>query len=171
MATALRGTRRWPRSAKHCCANSTTRSKTIAAVSRDGVRFLADAYRRIGAASAAAGHSRFEEGSEHFWAYAYEHTTGAHHVHGELISFAVVALAHVQDNDPERALSIVSRSQVRANPADLGISFETFARCLEDLATYARAEGLDMSVADYAPITRRQIDSAWRFVEAIPRRT
>jgi glycerol-1-phosphate dehydrogenase [NAD(P)+] len=66
----------------------------------DGIRWLADCYRRIGAACAALGHSRFEEGSEHFWAYAYEHATGVHHVHGELISFAVVALAHVQDNDP-----------------------------------------------------------------------
>lgn len=143
----------------------------IAAVSDAGVRFLVDAYRRIGAACAAVGHSRFEEGSEHFWAYAYEHATGAHHVHGELIAFAVCALSHVQDNDPERAMSIVRRAQVRAHPADLGIGEADFTHCLESLAAYARTEGLDMGVADYRPISRAAADEAWHFVNTLPRRS
>jgi glycerol dehydrogenase-like iron-containing ADH family enzyme len=141
----------------------------VAAVSDAGVRFLVDAYRRIGAACAAAGHSRFEEGSEHFWAYAYEHATGAHLVHGEVIAFAVCALSHVQGNDPDRAMSIVRRAKVRAHPADLGIDRTDFARCLEGLAGYARAEGLDMGVADYRPITPAAVDAAWEFVASLPR--
>ena len=141
----------------------------IAAVSDDGVRFLVDAYRRIGAACAAAGHSRFEEGSEHFWAYAYEHATGAHPVHGEIISFAVCALAQVQGNDPERALAVVRRSGVRAHPADLGISHDDFSHCLAGLAAYARAEQLDMGVADYRPITATAVDDAWRVACSLPR--
>ena len=60
-------------------------------VSADGVRFLADVYRHIGAACAAVGHSRFEEGSEHFWAYGYEHSDRRQPVHGEIISLAVCA--------------------------------------------------------------------------------
>jgi glycerol-1-phosphate dehydrogenase [NAD(P)+] len=137
-------------------------------VSDTGVRFLADAYRRIGAACAAAGHSRFEEGSEHFWAYAYEHATGAHPVHGEIISFAVCALAHVQGNDPERAMAIVARSGTRANPTDLGVSREQFVGCLLGLAAYARAESLDVGVADLRPITTEQAEAAWSFVERLP---
>ena len=140
----------------------------IAGVSEDGVRFLVDAYRRIGAACASAGHSRFEEGSEHFWAYAYEHTTGAHLVHGELIAFAVCALSHVQGNDADRAFEIVRRSRVRAHPADLGIDHETFAACLTNLAAYSRAEHLDMAVADYEPITNAMIADAWQFVNGLP---
>ena len=142
----------------------------IAAVSDDGVRFLADAYRRIGAACAWAGHSRFEEGSEHFWAYAYEHATGAHPVHGEIISFAVCALSHVQGNDPERARRIVERSHVRAHPADLGITEEAFASCLLELAAYGRREGLDQGVADFVELTPSHVDGAWAFVSALPRR-
>lgn len=141
----------------------------IAAVTDEGVRFLADAYRRIGAACAAAGHSRFEEGSEHFWAYAYEHATGAHPVHGEIIAFAVCALACVQDNDPQRAVRLVERSGVRAHPADLGISEADFRRCLLDLGTYARAEGLDVTVADLRPITAAHADAAWATVQTLPR--
>ena len=141
----------------------------IAAVSDDGVRFLADAYRRIGAACAAAGHSRFEEGSEHFWAYAYEHATGAHPVHGEIISFAVCAMSHVQGNEPDRAARIVQRSKARAHPDDLGITHDDFVRALEGLAAYARAEQLDMSVVDLRPIDRAAVDAAWTFVQSLPR--
>lgn len=138
-------------------------------VSADGVRFLAHAYRRIGAACADAGHSRFEEGSEHFWAYAYEAQTGVSQIHGELIACGVVAMSVVQGNDPARAADIVSRSGVRAHPADLGISETQFRTALTELAAYARAENLDRSVADLSRVTDDQVSSAWRAVCALPR--
>jgi glycerol dehydrogenase-like iron-containing ADH family enzyme len=139
-------------------------------VSADGIRFLAHAYRRIGAASALAGHSRFEEGSEHFWAYAYEALTGVSQIHGELIACGVVALSVVQGNDPGRAADIVTRSGVRSHPADLGITEQQFRAALTGLAAYARAESLDISVADLTPVTPDQVDAAWQAVCALPRR-
>jgi glycerol-1-phosphate dehydrogenase [NAD(P)+] len=135
----------------------------------DGIRWLADCYRRIGAACAALGHSRFEEGSEHFWAYAYEHATGVHHVHGELISFAVVALAHVQDNDPEFAHRLVSHAGVRAHPGDLGISRAEFVDNLVGLRAYSHAEGLDVGVADLIDITVDMANRAFDFASTLPR--
>ncbi len=141
----------------------------IRAVSNDGVRFIADAYRRIGAACAWAGHSRFEEGSEHFWAYAFEHATGAHPVHGEIISFATCALAHVQGNHPEQAFRIVERAMVRANPVELGIDAPTFRSCLLGLRDYARAEELDIGFADLVDITPAHVEDAWAFVSRLPR--
>ena len=142
----------------------------IAAVSEAGVRFIAGAYRRIGAACASAGHSRFEEGSEHFWAYAYEHATGAHPVHGEIISLATCALAHVQGNDPDRVRRIVSSSGVRANPLDLGVTSDEFAAALLGLAEYSRANDLDVGIADVRPITTDDVHGAWDFIAALPRR-
>lgn len=142
----------------------------IAAVSEDGVRFLAGAYRRVGAACAAVGHSRFEEGSEHFWAYAYEAATGQAPIHGELIALGVVALSVVQENRPEWAAGLVARSGVRAHPADLGVSEEGFKHALAGLAAYARTEGLDYGVADLRPITPAQVEAAWRAVQTLPRR-
>ena len=136
----------------------------------EGIRWLADCYRRIGAACAALGHSRFEEGSEHFWAYAYEHATGAHHVHGELISFAVVALAHVQDNDPEFAHLVVSGAGVRAHPDDLGITREQFVGALVGLRAYSHAEGLDVGVADLTDITIDDANAAFDFASSLPLR-
>jgi glycerol-1-phosphate dehydrogenase [NAD(P)+] len=146
-----------------------TAAGEIRTVSADGVRFLAHAYRRIGAACAQAGHSRFEEGSEHFWAYAYEAQTGVSQIHGELIACGVVALSVVQGNDPDRAADIVAHSGVRAHPADLGITEAQFRVALTGLAAYARAENLDVSVADLKPVTAAQVDAAWRAVCALPR--
>ena len=141
----------------------------VRAVSIDGVRFLTGAYRRIGAACAAAGHSRFEEGSEHFWAYAYEWATGAHQVHGELVACGVAAMSVVQGNRPEWARSIIERSGVRAHPADLGISAADFAGALSGLAAYASGEGLDTSVVDLRPVTPAVVDDAWTFACSLPR--
>jgi glycerol dehydrogenase-like iron-containing ADH family enzyme len=141
----------------------------IHAVTETGIRFLADAYRRIGAACAHAGHSRFEEGSEHFWAYAFEHATGAHPVHGEIVAFGVCAMSYVQDNDPGRASEIIRRSGVRAHPADLGIDRQVFTDCLLGLDVYARAEQLDVSVVDLRPVDERVARGAWDFVNQLPR--
>ena len=142
----------------------------VAAVTTEGVRFLADAYRRIGAACSALGHSRFEEGSEHFWAYAYEHATGAHHVHGELISFAVVALSRVQGNDPEFARRIVTEGEVRAHPDDLGITREQFVDSLVGLRRYSHAEGLDVGVADLRELNADDAHAAFDYTLTLPRR-
>ena len=141
----------------------------VVAVSDDGVRFLARAYRQIGAACAFAGHSRFEEGSEHFWAYAYEAATGKHQIHGELIACGVVALSAIQGNDPAWAAAIVSRSGVRAHPADLKISRDEFGAALMGLAAYAQAEQLDFSIADVRPIVEADVAGAWAVVCDLPR--
>jgi glycerol-1-phosphate dehydrogenase [NAD(P)+] len=142
----------------------------VGAVSADGVRYLASTYRRIGAACAAAGHSRFEEGSEHFWAYALEHATGAHHVHGELVALGVTLLSHVQGNDPAWVAGLIDRAGTRANPHDLGIAEHDAVGALLGLGGYARAEGLDVSVADLRPADPAAATAAWRFAEQLPRR-
>lgn len=140
----------------------------IARVTPTGVRFLAESYRVIGAACAAAGHSRFEEGSEHFWAYAYESLTGAHPVHGEIIAFAVVVMAHVQGNEPERWRDYVVRSQVRAHPGDIGISKDDFAQTCAHLSQYVEKHALDYSIINGIDFTPDVIDAAWEFVTQIP---
>lgn len=141
----------------------------VRAVSVDGVRFLAGAYRRVGAAGRAAGHSRFEEGSEHFWAYAYEHATGVHHVHGELVACGVATMSVVQGNRPEWVRSIIERGAVRAHPGDLGISAGEFSAVLSGLQSYGRAAGLDVSVVDLQPLTPAEVDDAWTFACSLPR--
>lgn len=142
----------------------------IAAVTPDGVRFLADAHRRIGAACTALGHSRFEEGSEHFVAYAHEHATGARHVHGELIAFAVVVVAHLQGNDPDRAQRIVRDAGIVAHPDDLGIGRTGFVDTVVGLRAHARAQGLDIGVADLRDLGAADAEAAYDAACELPRR-
>jgi glycerol dehydrogenase-like iron-containing ADH family enzyme len=143
--------------------------EAIAAVTPDAVRWLASAYQRIGAACGVLRHSRFEEGSEHFLGYAYEHRTGAHPMHGELIAMCVVAISELQANDPDWARDIVVRSGVRANPADLGISRDDFVGSLLALPMYVEHEGLDYSVVNAAPIDAATANRLWQTVWALPR--
>lgn len=141
----------------------------ICAVSDDGLRMLTSAYNRVGAAGSAIGHARFEEGSEHFFAYAYENNTGAHPIHGEIISFATLAMATVQANDADRVRRIIERSMVRAHPDDIDVHYEDFARTLLGLREFSESADLWWSVVNHRSITQTDVDSAWAAVSAITR--
>lgn len=136
-------------------------------VDDDAIRLLARSYQRIGAACAEARHSRFEEGAEHFWAYAYEHLTGAHPVHGEIIAFSTVLMSFIQQNDADRVRDFVNACRVQASPTDLGITREDFDRTFQSLKEYVRRESLDFSVIDVANWDSKTLDDAWRFVQGI----
>ncbi|MBU6244074.1 MAG: iron-containing alcohol dehydrogenase [Actinomycetales bacterium] len=143
-------------------------SADIHAASAAGVGFLLDAYRRIGAACAAAGHSRFEEGSEHFLGYALEEVTGEHYVHGELISMCVVAMSTIQGNDPERAARIIRAAGTSAHPSSLGLDQPTVVGALMGLGAYVKAEGLDDCIATMATISEPTAQAAWAAIDALP---
>lgn len=143
----------------------------IAAVSNSGVRFLVDALSAVGAACRAAGHARFEEGSEHFLAYALEQRAGIKVPHGELIAMCVVAIAHIQSNNTDEIADLVTRCRLRANPEDIGLFHEQFVDALVGLRDYARAEGLWHGVADFDTISSARAERAWDAVCALPRLT
>ena len=80
-----------------------------------------------------------------------------------------VAVAHVQDNDPEFAHGVVSRAGVRAQPDDIGISRAAFVDNLVGLRAYSHAEGLDVGVADLSDITVDEANQAFDFAATLPR--
>jgi glycerol-1-phosphate dehydrogenase [NAD(P)+] len=132
----------------------------IRSVTRSGLRTLAELQRRIGVACHLAGHSRFEEGSEHFLAYCYEFLTGRRHLHGELIALCTAIMARVQDNDPPAVARVIRRAGLRAHPVDLGIPLEDLAESLRCLPAYVRRTDLAFSVVDVAPPDERAIRDA-----------
>jgi glycerol-1-phosphate dehydrogenase [NAD(P)+] len=141
----------------------------VRAVTPEAVRFMASSYRAIGAACADAGHSRFEEGSEHFWAYAYESLTGAHPIHGEIISFAVVVMSSLQGNDASSMRDLVARCGVRAHPDDIGVTRADYDRTWSVLRRYVRDNSLDVSVIDEREFSAAELDAAWHHVASLPR--
>ncbi len=139
-------------------------------VTPEAVRWLACAYQRIGAACCKLRHSRFEEGSEHFLAYAYEHRARVHPLHGELVALCVVAMSTLQANDPDWAREMVVRSGVTANPEDLGVTREDFVGSLLSLADYVHGERLDHSIVDADSIDAPTAQRLWDAVRSLPRR-
>jgi hypothetical protein len=146
-----------------------TVTRDVRATTVAGVRRLADADRRIGAACATVANSRFEEGTEHLWSYSYEHAIGAHPVHGETASFAVCALAHARGNEPERSLDIVSAAGTRADRIDLESEERMFHDCVIGLAASSRAEAVDVPVADVRPISSADATRVWELVARLAR--
>lgn len=124
----------------------------IAAVSEEGVRFLARAHQVVGAGCAEYG-ARFEEGSEHFLAYVFEWLTREHRVHGELVSFCVLVMSVVQGNDPDRAARIVRETGVAASPTDLGIGAALLERMFVELPGYVARERLWPTVIETVDLT------------------
>ena len=141
----------------------------VAVVSADGVRFLAETMQRVGRGCTALGHPRFEEGSEHFFAYAFEYLTGEHRIHGELVSLGVVTMAAVQGNRPEWAAGVLDACGVRWSPHHLQVDRELFGRILTTLPAYCRDEGLLPSVVELTTFDEALVERVWLAVQRLAR--
>lgn len=128
----------------------------LAAEMRDctdnALRWLIEAYAAENVVCLEMGHSRPEEGSEHFLAYNIEHRTGKHFVHGELVCLGIVLMTRLQGNQPERAEKIINDVGVLYHPKDLDLSREDVEGALVSLADYVKRENLFYSIADERPI-------------------
>jgi glycerol-1-phosphate dehydrogenase [NAD(P)+] len=120
---------------------------SIRAVDEAGLTFILEAYREEGAIGDAVGHSFFEEGSEHYFAYCFERMTGRHLVHGELVALGVRVMVIAQDNQVEETARLIESLGVRSLPSELGISFEVLGDVLTALPAYCAEEGFPPSVA------------------------
>ncbi len=116
--------------------------------SDDGIEGLMELHRLIGKMCDDYGHARFEEGSEHFFAYAFEFVNGHTIMHGELGSLGVLLLSTLQGNRPAYAREIVQRAGVRHRPEELGITWPEVDAALEALPSFVVREGLWYSIAN-----------------------
>ena len=92
----------------------------------DGLRRLMELHRDIGWRCHELKHARFEEGSEHFFAYTFEEVTGRTIAHGELVSLGVLLMSKFQGNDYEGAKAIVEKAGTRHRLSDLKVSEKEF---------------------------------------------
>jgi glycerol dehydrogenase-like iron-containing ADH family enzyme len=99
-----------------------------------------------------AGHSRPEEGTEHFLAYCVENLTRRSFVHGELVCLCIVVMAALQGHAPDRAARMVREAAVRVLPLQIGLPEGDLVRALMDVSDYVRSEGLFPSEVTQAPV-------------------
>jgi len=113
----------------------------IAARSEAGIRALMELHREIGWRCHDLGHARFEEGSEHFFAYCFEAVTGRTIMHGELVVMGVLAMTALTEIDHDRARRIVTAAGTRWRLNDLGVTWSEVEATLRALPEFARAGG------------------------------
>jgi glycerol dehydrogenase-like iron-containing ADH family enzyme len=123
----------------------------------EGIHGLMELHRLIGKMCDDYGHARFEEGSEHFFAYAFEFVNGHTIMHGELGSLGVLIMSTLQGNRPEYAREIVERAGVRHSPDDLGITWAEIDAALRELPAFVAREGLWYSVANDLVVSDREL--------------
>lgn len=138
------------------------RAEELRAATEGALRWLIEAYAAENALCLQVGHSRPEEGSEHFFAYNVEHRTGRGYVHGELVGLGILTMARLQENESARVERILKATGIRFHPRDLDLSLAQVEAALHTLPAYVEREGLPYSV-----INERMLDPA--FVRAMCR--
>jgi len=132
------------------------RADSIRAVSEEALQWLIEAYAAENAVCLRVGHSRPEEGSEHFFAYNVEHRTGKGFVHGELVALGILLMSRWQENESQRVERILAATGVRYQPVDLNLTRDEVEEALLTLLEYVENEGLPYSV-----IQQRPPDAEW----------
>lgn len=132
----------------------------LAAGTDEGVQRLMECHRDIGWRCHDLGHARFEEGSEHFLAYAFEEVTGRTIMHGELVTLGVLVMSTLQGNDPVRPRRIADAAGMRTSLDDLGVTWAEVEAALRRLPSFVEEHGLWFSVANGLVVDDGVLDAA-----------
>lgn len=127
-----------------------------------GLQRLMELHRDIGWRCHDLGHARFEEGSEHFFAYAFEEVAGRTIMHGELVTLGVLIMSTLQGNEPAKARRIVELSGMRSTPEQLGVSWDEIDSSLHRVPSFVREQCLWFSFANDLTVDSHTIDAVHR---------
>jgi glycerol-1-phosphate dehydrogenase [NAD(P)+] len=121
---------------------------SLAAGDDEGLRRLMECHRDIGWRCHALAHARFEEGSEHFFAYSFEEVTGRTIMHGELVTMGVLIMSAIQGNDPDRPRRIAEAARMRTGLDELGVEWSEVTAALRRMPTFVEEQQLWWSAAN-----------------------
>lgn len=144
--------------ARRCLAELDRHAHDVYEVTPKGIDLVIDLFRREVEFCARFGNSRPEEGSEHIVAYAIEHLTRRHFIHGDLVGLGIFLMTRLQNNQHEWAVELMKRIGLRYQCPDA--SPREIRQALAGLKTFKESAGLYYSIVDRAPITEEFIDDA-----------
>jgi len=137
--------------AQRCLEQLYDAAEDIYHVTPAGIRALAELFQEEVRLCAEHGNSRPEEGSEHIVAYAIEHYTKRHFIHGDLVGFGIYAMAMLQENNLDYAVSLMKRCGIRYTLPS--VERKTLESILLNLVQFKRDANLFFSVLDVKPPT------------------
>lgn len=126
----------------------------------EAIKRLMELHRVIGKYCDDYGHARFEEGSEHFFAYTFEHVTRRTLMHGELVALGVLIMSSLQGNMPELAREIMREAGVRHRPGELELKMDEVERTLLALPEFVKREKLWYSIANDLTVGDKELSLA-----------
>lgn len=153
------------REARACLNELDRNACEVYGVTPKGIDTIVDLYRREVEFCARFGNSRPEEGSEHIVAYALEHLTRRHFIHGDLVGLGIFAMARLQHNDPEFATNLMRRVGLRFGCPDA--SPDEIRQGLSTLREFKEEAKLFYSVVDTHPITDEFVSETVRLIEDV----
>ncbi|MCA9435975.1 MAG: iron-containing alcohol dehydrogenase [Candidatus Omnitrophica bacterium] len=119
---------------------------------RDGLKQLLDGLAMEVQMCNLIGHSRPEEGSEHYFAYSVENTMGKGLPHGDLVGPGILLMAEFQGQETAPLRKALEDCQIQLNSIPNPVIRET----LLNLPDYCRKQGLPHGIAH--DLTQDQID-------------
>lgn len=137
--------------ARECLSILDAAAQDVFQVTPKGIDTIIDLYRREVEFCAEIGTSRPEEGAEHIVAYALEHLTRRHFLHGDLVGLGIWTMARLQDNAHEWALDLIRRCGLRYQVPDA--SLQEISQSLRSLKAFKEEAELFYSIVDVTDIT------------------
>lgn len=142
--------------ARECLEELDRHAEDVYNVTPKGIDTIVDLFRREVEFCARIGTSRPEEGAEHIVAYAMEHLTRRHFLHGDLVGLGIFAISRLQRNHPEWAADLIRRCGLRYTAPEAAP--HEVRQCLLGLKTFKKEANLFFSIVDTQEITREFVD-------------
>ncbi|CUH97182.1 hypothetical protein P22_3309 [Propionispora sp. 2/2-37] len=124
-----------------------------------GLRFIVRAYKGIAEHSYRMRHTMWEDGSEHNFFMNLERITGKKFLHGQAVCLGVYFLSAFQDNQHERAVSLIKRSQLAITPQALNVSLDDIRQALLTLNRFVREQHIRYSICNAKEVTPEWVEA------------
>ena len=144
--------------ARQCLEELDRNAEEVYNVTPKGIDTIVDLFRREVEFCARIGTSRPEEGSEHIVAYALEHLTRRHFLHGDLVGLGIFTMSRLQENEPEWVTELIRRCGLRYTAP--GASRGEVRQCLETLKTFNDSTDLFYSIVNKREMSPEFIDQS-----------
>ncbi len=132
----------------------------ICEVNDDGIYFMCEAFRWVAENSANMNHTMWESASEHALFDTLEYVCHKGFLHGQVIGLTVYFMSLFQDNQHERAVSMLKRLGIDITLQGLGITEEQLRTSLRQAKDFVTEHNLRYTIIQAKPMTEEWIDMA-----------
>lgn len=126
-----------------------------------GLSAIVEGYMRLNTICLPAGHSRVEEGSEHYLFYLLEKELQRAFIHGNIIGLGIYLMSRLQNNQAADITRIMDEVGLEYNPVSMNIKKSDLKTCLKNLKSFVTGrKNLSYTIIDYKDISDEWIAGA-----------